>query len=321
MSKEFPLHPDLASTFALQVDLLYFLLVGLSVLFAAGVVFVLVLFAIKYRRRSDDDRPHPVHGSVPLELAWSIIPLFMAIGVFTLGAEVYFRMYRSPADAIDIYVVGKQWMWKIQHPEGRREINELHIPVNQPVQLTMTSEDVIHAFSIPAFRTKKDVVPGRYNTIWFEATKTGEYHLFCAEYCGTQHSTMIGTVYVMEPEDYQDWLGGGVSGETMAEAGRAPLPAAGMRHLPQGRVGGPRSHPRGPLRRAGRARFGRDGRRRRELPARIDPRAGDEAGEGLHGDHAHLPGSDQRGDPAPAHHLHQVPGRQRVRRSHDHDDC
>ncbi len=219
MSKEFPLHPDLASTFALQVDLLYFLLVGLSVLFAAGVVIVLVIFAIKYRRRSDDDRPHPVHGSIPLEVAWSIIPLFMAIGVFTLGAEVYYRMYRSPTNAIDIYVVGKQWMWKIQHPEGRREINELHIPVNQPVQLTMTSEDVIHAFSVPAFRTKKDVVPGRYNTIWFEATKTGEYHLFCAEYCGTQHSTMIGTVYVMEPEDYQEWLGGGVSGETMAEAG------------------------------------------------------------------------------------------------------
>ena len=219
MSEEFRLHPDLASTFALQVDLLYFLLVGLSVLFTVGVVIVLAVFAIKYRRRSDDDRPHPVHGSIPLEVAWSIIPLFMAIGVFTLGAEVYYRMYRSPTNAIDIYVVGKQWMWKIQHPEGRREINELHIPVDQPVRLTMTSEDVIHAFSVPAFRTKKDVVPGRYNTLWFEATKTGEFHLFCAEYCGTQHSTMIGTVYVMEPEDYQEWLGGGVSGETMAEAG------------------------------------------------------------------------------------------------------
>ncbi len=219
MSKDFQLHPDLASTFAWQVDSLYFLLVGLSVFFSVGVVFFLVLFSVKYRRRSEDERPKPVHGSTALELAWSIIPLFMAIGVFTLGAEIYFRMYRPPADAIDIFVVGKQWMWKIQHPEGMREINELHVPVGQPVKLTMTSEDVIHAFSIPAFRTKRDVVPGRYTTMWFEATMTGEYHLFCAEYCGTQHSTMIGRVIVMETDEYQDWLGGGVSGESMVDAG------------------------------------------------------------------------------------------------------
>jgi cytochrome c oxidase subunit 2 len=219
MSKDFQLHPDLASTFAWQVDLLYFLLIALSVVFAVGVVFVLVLFSVKYRRRSDDERPKPIHGSTPLELAWSIIPLFIAIGVFTLGAEVYFRMYKAPENAIEIFVVGKQWMWKIQHPEGMREINELHVPVNQAVKLTMTSEDVIHAFSIPAFRTKKDVVPGRYTTLWFEATKTGEFHLFCAEYCGTQHSTMIGKVIVMEPDAYQDWLGGGVSGESMVDAG------------------------------------------------------------------------------------------------------
>lgn len=219
MSKDFQLHPDLASTFAWQVDLLYFLLIALSVVFAVGVVVVLVLFSVKYRRRSDDERPKPIHGSTPLELAWSIIPLFIAIGVFTLGAEVYFRMYKAPENAIDIFVVGKQWMWKIQHPEGMREINELHVPVNQAVKLTMTSEDVIHAFSIPAFRTKKDVVPGRYTTLWFEATKTGEFHLFCAEYCGTQHSTMIGKVIVMEPDAYQDWLGGGVSGESMVDAG------------------------------------------------------------------------------------------------------
>lgn len=219
MSKDFQLHPDLASTFAWQVDSLYFLLVALSVLFSVGIFVVLVLFSVKYRRRSEDERPKPVHGSTALELAWSIIPLFMAIGVFTLGAEIYFRMYKPPADAIDIFVVGKQWMWKIQHPEGVREINELHVPVNQPIKLTMTSEDVIHAFSIPAFRTKRDVVPGRYNTMWFEATETGEFHLFCAEFCGTQHSTMIGKVIVMEAEEYQDWLAGGASGESMVEAG------------------------------------------------------------------------------------------------------
>lgn len=219
MSKDFQLHPDLASTFAWQVDSLYFLLIALSVLFSVGVFVVLAVFAVKYRRRSDDERPKPIHGSTALELAWSIIPLFMAIGVFTLGAEIYFRMYQPPADAIDIFVVGKQWMWKVQHPEGMREINELHIPVNQPVKLTMTSEDVIHAFSIPAFRTKKDVVPGRYTTLWFEATKTGEFHLFCAEYCGTQHSTMTGRIVVMEADEYQQWLSGGVSGESMVDAG------------------------------------------------------------------------------------------------------
>ena len=219
MSKDFQLHPDTASTFAWQVDYLYFLLIALSVVFTVGVFAVLIIFSVKYRRRSDDERPRPIHGSTALELAWSIIPLFMAIGVFTLGAEIYFRMYRPPADAIDIFVVGKQWMWKIQHPDGMREINELHIPVNQPVKLTMTSEDVIHAFSVPAFRTKRDVVPGRYTTMWFEATETGEFHLFCAEYCGTQHSTMIGRVVVMEAVEYQQWLGGGVSGESMVDAG------------------------------------------------------------------------------------------------------
>ena len=219
MSKDLQLHPELASTFAWQVDALYFLMVALSVLFTAGVSGAIVLFAIKYRRRSDDERPKPVHGSIPLELAWSIVPLVLSIGVFTLGADVYFRLYRMPSDGIDVYAIGKQWMWKIQHPQGKREINELHVPLGVPVRMTMTSEDVIHAFSVPAFRTKRDVVPGRYTTMWFEATKLGEYHLFCAEYCGTQHSTMIGKVVVMEPDDYQNWLSGGVGGETMAEAG------------------------------------------------------------------------------------------------------
>ena len=219
MSSEFQLLPEMASTFAWQIDLLYIVMVILTVIFTLGILVAIAYFCIKYRRRSDDERPKPIHGSLFLELTWSILPLIMALGVFVVGADIYFRMYRSPADPIDIYVVGKQWMWKIQHPEGKREINELHVPLGQPVQLTMASEDVIHSFYIPAFRTKKDVVPGRYSTLWFEATKVGEYHLFCAEYCGTQHSTMIGKVTVMEPEDYQNWLSGGVSGETMVQAG------------------------------------------------------------------------------------------------------
>ena len=219
MSSEFQLLPEMASTFAWQIDLLYIFMVILTVIFTIGILVAIVYFCVKYRRRSDDERPKPIHGSLFLELTWSILPLIISLGVFVVGADIYFRMYRSPADPIDIYVVGKQWMWKIQHPEGKREINELHVPIGKPVQLTMASEDVIHSFYIPAFRTKKDVVPGRYSTLWFEATKVGEYHLFCAEYCGTQHSSMIGKVTVMEQEDYQNWLSGGVSGETMVQAG------------------------------------------------------------------------------------------------------
>jgi len=219
MSENFPLFPEQASTFAWQVDYLYFLLLGLSAFFAVAVVFFLVLFSFKYRRRSEDERPRPSEDSIALEVTWSIIPLILSIAVFALGAGVFFRMYRAPENAIDIYVVAKQWMWKVQHPEGKREINELHVPVNQPVRLTLASEDVIHAFSVPAFRIKRDVVPGRYNTMWFEATKAGEYRLFCAEYCGTQHSGMTGRVVVMEQDEFQNWLSGGASGETMVEAG------------------------------------------------------------------------------------------------------
>ena len=219
MSDNFKLFPEQASTFALQVDGLYFLLLFLGVFFAVGVVFFLILFAVKYRRRSEDERPVPIEGSMPLELTWSIIPLVLSLVVFALGAGIFFRMYNPPANAIDVYVVGKQWMWKVQHPQGKREINELHVPVNQPVRLTLASEDVIHSFFVPAFRVKKDVVPGRYNTMWFEATKVGEYHLFCAEYCGTQHSGMIGRIVVMEQEEFENWLSGGATGETMVEAG------------------------------------------------------------------------------------------------------
>ncbi len=219
MSENFPLFPEQASTFAWQVDYLYFLLLALSAFFAVAIFFFLVLFSFKYRRRSEDERPRPSEDSIALEVTWSIIPLILSLAVFALGAGVFFRMYRAPENAIDIYVVGKQWMWKVQHPEGKREINELHVPVNQPVRLTLASEDVIHAFSVPAFRIKRDVVPGRYNTMWFEATKAGEYRLFCAEYCGTQHSGMTGRVVVMEQDEFQNWLSGGASGETMVEAG------------------------------------------------------------------------------------------------------
>lgn len=217
---DFPLFPAQASTIAWQVDALYLFLVVLTIVFCLLVFGMVTIFAIKYRRRSDDEQPEQNHGNLALELSWTIIPLFIALFVFLVGADVFFRLQRVPADPLEVYAVGKQWMWKIQHESGKREINTLHVPKGQPVRVTMTSEDVLHDFYIPAFRVKNDVLPGRYTTLWFEATQTGEFHLFCAEYCGTQHSGMIGKVIVMEPTEYHDWLmGAAAGGETMVEAG------------------------------------------------------------------------------------------------------
>jgi len=147
------------------------------------------------------------------------VPFALTMVMFTWGASLYFQNARSPDDAMEINIVGKQWMWKIQHPEGQREINELHVPVGRPVKLIMTSEDVIHSFFVPAFRIKMDVLPGRYTTAWFEATQTGEFHLFCAEYCGNEHSKMIGKVVVLDPPAYERWIGGEGQGESLAELG------------------------------------------------------------------------------------------------------
>jgi cytochrome c oxidase subunit II len=219
LSKGFRLFPEQASTVAGQVDALFLFLVAVSVFFA-GLIFALVFFfVLKYRRRTEAERPRPIHGSIPLELLWTVVPLGITVVIFLWGASLYFTMSRPPAAAMEVYVVGKQWMWKLQHPGGQREINELHVPVNRPVKLTMTSEDVIHSFFVPAFRVKKDVVPGKYTSVWFEATKTGEYYLFCSQYCGTSHSVMGGRIVVMEPADYERWLTGGVSEESLPVAG------------------------------------------------------------------------------------------------------
>jgi cytochrome c oxidase subunit 2 len=216
---DLPLFPAQASTVAPHVDLLFLVTVALSLFFAALVTVLLLGFAVKYRRRRGDKPPAPIHGSHALEIAWMVIPLILAMGVFVWGADVFFRLNRPPDDSLSVNVVGKRWMWKLQHPSGRREINELHVPVGTPVRLNMTSEDVIHSFYVPAFRIKADVLPGRYTTTWFEATRTGRYHLFCTEYCGTQHSGMIGWVEVMEPQAFQTWLAGGSGEVSMAAAG------------------------------------------------------------------------------------------------------
>ena len=214
-----PFFPKGASTVADQVDLLTLVFALLTIFFTAIVAAAALYFAIKYRRGSTADRSNPIAGNLKLELTWTIIPLIMAIGAFTWAASVYFNIIHPPEGAMEVSVTGRQWMWKIQHPTGHREINELHVPVGQPVRLTMTSQDVIHSFYVPAFRVKQDVVPGMYSHLWFEATEPGEYHLFCTEYCGTEHSRMIGTVYVMDPKDYEAWLRSGNVSESMVQVG------------------------------------------------------------------------------------------------------
>src|SRR5262245_13083663 len=219
MSLEFPVFPEQASTLAPRVDALYYFLIAVSVFFA-GLIFVLLFyFVIKYRRRSETEQPLPVVRGMHLELLWTLVPFGLTMCIFLWGASLYFTTMRPPNNALEIYIVGKQWMWYFQHPEGTREINELHVPIDRPVKLIMTSQDVIHSFYVPAFRIKMDVVPGRYTTVWFEATKTGEYHLFCSEYCGTAHAGMGGSVHVLKLPQYEQWLGGGGEREPMAMAG------------------------------------------------------------------------------------------------------
>jgi cytochrome c oxidase subunit 2 len=216
---ELPLFPEQASTMARHVDALYYYLLAVSAFFSLLIALTVIVFAIRFRRRSETELPAPVEGSLKLEVAWTVIPLLITFTFFFWGARLYFDMNRPPDDALEVYVVGKQWMWKLQHADGQREINELHVPVGRPVRLTMTSEDVIHDFFVPAFRMKKDVVPGRYSTAWFQATKPGRYHLFCAQYCGTKHSAMVGWIDAMDPADYQAWLSGGAASESLASAG------------------------------------------------------------------------------------------------------
>ncbi len=215
-----PLLPEQASTFAWQVEYLYFYLILVSAFFIVGIVAVIFIFALKFREKEKFASPEGLHGSLVLETTWSVIPFIISMSIFLGGAIVYYNQYTMPVEAMDVYVVGKQWMWKMQHSSGQREINELHIPVHRKIKLTMTTEDVLHSFFVPAFRTKADVVPGRYTYLWFEATEPGEYHLFCAEYCGLNHSGMGGKVIVMEQRDFDNWLSGNVSGQTPVEAGK-----------------------------------------------------------------------------------------------------
>jgi len=212
------LFPREASTIAPYMDALYFFLLAMTLVGLLLVGTILVTFSIRYRKAV-----HPVatqiEGSTLLEATWTIIPLAIFLVTFVWGALLYFRIYNPPVNSMNIYIVGKQWMWKAEHPGGQHEINALHVPIGQPVQLTMISQDVFHSFSIPDFRIKREAIPGRYSTVWFEATTPGEYHLFCTQYCGTNHSAMIGTITALSPADYKKWTEDSTSGMSLAQNG------------------------------------------------------------------------------------------------------
>ncbi|HEY2038718.1 MAG TPA: cytochrome c oxidase subunit II [Edaphobacter sp.] len=231
------LFPREASTIAPYADALYFFLLLITIV---GLVLVGALvfgFSIRYRKERNPVATQ-VEGSTLLEATWTIIPLALFLIVFVWGALLYFRIYNPPTNAMNIYVVGKQWMWKAEHPGGQHEINNLHVPTGQPIQLTMISQDVFHSFSIPDFRVKREVIPGRYSTVWFEATTPGTYHIFCTQYCGTKHSGMIGEVTVLTPEDYKKWTEGSTSGMSLAQNGERLFASMGCNACHTGNAAG-----------------------------------------------------------------------------------
>jgi len=217
MLSDFPLWPEQASTSAVPVDALMTFMCVISATVSILTFGIIFFLAVKYRRRPDNEVAQEQEPPKYLEAAWIIIPFFIFMGMFVWGSWVYFRLARVPDNALDVYATGRQWMWKFQHPTGQREINTLHVPVGRPIRITMASEDVIHSLFFPAFRVKADVLPSRYRTLWFQATRTGRFHIFCAEYCGTLHSGMIGWVEVMEPTGYQHWLAGGSEGSLASQ--------------------------------------------------------------------------------------------------------
>lgn len=207
MDTAFRLFPESASSVAGRVDALFVFLTAVAGFFTLLICVLILWFGVRYRRSSPASREDPP-ANPRLEVIWALIPLVLSLVMFAWGAVVYSDMRQPPADAMQIDVIGKQWMWKVRHPTGRAEINTLRVPLNQPVRLRMISEDVIHSFYVPAFRLKQDVLPGYYTQMWFQPTKVGSYHLFCAEYCGAEHSLMRGTVFVMDRDDYADWMAG-----------------------------------------------------------------------------------------------------------------
>jgi cytochrome c oxidase subunit II len=216
-----------ASTLAHRVDSLFWTMVILCGVVAIGVFVAMIYFCVRYRRGSNADRTGAHQQSLGIELTWTLVPFALFIGVFLWSLVLFAQARTPPASSQTLYIVAKQWMWKVQHPAGQREINTLHVPLGQPVRLTMTSQDVIHSFYIPAFRVKQDVLPGRYTQLWFTATELGSFPLTCAEYCGLDHSRMGGMVVVDTPADYSAWLAGHEGGSSLAARGATVFRRAG----------------------------------------------------------------------------------------------
>jgi cytochrome c oxidase subunit 2 len=240
----FPWWPPTASAYASQIDFLFVSLLVIAGLTVGLVFYLLLFFAHKYRHGSNADRSGTTKKTWRFEVSWTVATLLIFVGLAGWGADIYLKLYNPPADALQIFIVGKQWMWKAQHPGGQREINALHVPAGQDVRLVMASQDVIHSFFIPALRIKQDVVPGRYETMWFRADKVGRYHLFCAEYCGTDHAHMGGWITVMNPRDYADWLQAQGGQQTLAAQGEQLFRRYGCSgcHEPGGTVRAPNLH-------------------------------------------------------------------------------
>jgi cytochrome c oxidase subunit II len=208
------------STSAPEVDALLGVLLATSIAVLVLVFGLMLLYVVRYRAGNGLDRGAVAKKTWRIEIGWTAVTLAIFFGLFIWGADLYLRVSLPPPDALKISVIGKQWMWKVEHPAGQHEINALHVPVNRAVELLMTSEDVIHDFDIPAFRIKHDVLPGRYETLWFTADKVGTYRLYCSQFCGTDHSGMGGQIIVMSASDFQNWLATAGTGETLAAAGR-----------------------------------------------------------------------------------------------------
>jgi cytochrome c oxidase subunit 2 len=240
----FPWWPPTASAYASQIDFLFVSLLVIAGLTVGLVFYLLLFFANNYRHGSNADRSGTTKKTWRFEVSWTVATLLIFVGLAGWGADIYLKLYNPPADALQIFIVGKQWMWKAQHPGGQREINALHVPAGQDVRLVMASQDVIHSFFIPALRIKQDVVPGRYETMWFRADKVGRYHLFCAEYCGTDHAHMGGWITVMNPREYADWLQAQGGQQTLAAQGEQLFRRYGCSgcHEPGGTVRAPNLH-------------------------------------------------------------------------------
>ena len=220
-------HPDVASTLAPQVDLLFYSLLAFSFALGIFLTFLVVRYAIRYRRGSTADRSGSRSRNLVMEIAWTSATTIIAFVLFGWGAVLFVQRDHPPANSIEISGIGRQWMWQFEHAEGRRELNELHVPLGQPVVVHLASQDVIHSLFIPAFRVKQDAVPGMATSLWFEATKTGTFDLFCAEFCGTQHSEMRGHVIVMPQAEYSKWLSQGPTTQSLAAQGETLFRALG----------------------------------------------------------------------------------------------